>query len=143
MRGVLLIALFCAVQAASAQTTVTWDELADVTFTSRFDSTFSIDIQDAYFSDYIRNLDGREVMLSGFMIPIDPLGTRYVVSRYPNASCFFCGGAGPETVAELRLKPGHLRRYATDTFATFRGRLQIHEENLTTFNYVLLDAEKL
>ncbi len=126
-----------------SQTTITWDELADVIFESQYDTEMAIEIQTAKFSDHLKTFDGQEVFITGYMIPVDPLGTRYVLSRFPNANCFFCGNAGPETIVELRLMPKFVRRYATDTYATFKGKLQLNTQNLTTFNYVLLDAEKI
>lgn len=126
-----------------AQQTVTWDELAEVEFASQMDEEFGLDVLTATFSPHLISLDSQVVQITGFMIPLNPMGTSYVLSRFPNANCFFCGGAGPETIVELRLKPQYVKRYATDTFATFRGRLQLNERNLTSFNYVLADAEKV
>lgn len=128
---------------AGAQSTVTWAELSEVKFESVYVDTLGIELQTATFSDHLRALDGNEIYISGFMIPVDAFGTRYVLSRFPNANCFFCGNAGPETIIELRLLPKFVRRYATDTQATFKGRLQLNAQNLETFNYVLLDAEKI
>jgi hypothetical protein len=125
------------------RTALSWDELAQVRFQGQYDSTLGIELQTATFGDHLKSLEGKEIYISGFMIPIDPLGTRYVISRFPNANCFFCGNAGPETIMELRMKPVFVKRYATDTFATFKGTLQLNEENRESFNYVLLDAEKI
>jgi len=59
------------------------------------------------------------------------------------ASCFFCGGSGPETVAELRLHPKSIRRYATDEILSFKGTLMLNEKNSESLNYVILNAERL
>ena len=122
---------------------LTWDELSQVKFSSTSNVEFGIEVLTAEFSEHLAGLEDTEVYMSGYMIPIDPLGTRYVLSRFPNANCFFCGNAGPETIIELKLRPVFVKRYATDTFATFKGTLQLNEQNLETFNYVLLNAEKI
>lgn len=142
-RMIIWLCLAGTLYTAEAQVSVTWDELAEVKFTSQYDEEMGIAIQTAYFSGHVLSLDGKDILLTGFLIPIDPLGTRYVISRFPNANCFFCGNAGPETIAELQLVPQHQKRYATDTHATFKGRLKLNTENLTTFNYVLVDAERV
>jgi hypothetical protein len=137
------LVVFITVISGTSQTTVTWDELADVVFEGQYDPELAIDVQTATFGEHVLTFDGKDVFITGYMIPVDPLGTRYVLSRFPNANCFFCGNAGPETIVELRLQPKFMRRYATDTHATFKGKLQLNRQNLTTFNYVLLDAEKI
>jgi hypothetical protein len=126
-----------------SQSVLTWDELAQVRFENKYDTALAIEIQTAEFSDHLRSYEGKDVVITGYMIPIDPLGTRYVLSRFPNANCFFCGNAGPETIVDLRLLPQFVRRYDTDTYAIFRGTLQLHQKNLESFNYVLLNAEKM
>jgi hypothetical protein len=125
------------------QVTMTWDELGDVTFESRYEEEFGIEILEATFGKHLVAMDSQEVILTGYMIPLNALGTSYVLSRFPNANCFFCGGAGPETIVELKLLPRHLKRYATDTYATFKGRLILNRKNLSSLTYVLLNAERV
>jgi hypothetical protein len=126
-----------------SQTSINWDDLADVKFKTVYDADLGMDILEADPGAHLATLDGQEVVITGFMIPLNALGTSYVLSRFPNANCFFCGGAGPETILELKLKPTYLKRYSTDTYATFRGRLRLHERNLHSLNFVLMDAEKV
>jgi hypothetical protein len=126
-----------------AQAYLDWGTLADVEFESEYSEEFGIEILIAKFGAYVKNFDGQEVSLTGYMIPLDPLGTTYVLSRNPNASCFFCGGAGPETVVQLQLSPHAIRRYRTDEYLTFKGTLQLHERNEKKFNYVLKKAEPM
>ena len=98
---------------------------------------------EAKFGPSVKALDQTEIILKGYIIPLDPLGTQYVLSRNPMASCFFCGGSGPETVAELRLHPKSIKRYATDEVHTFKGKLVLNEKNINSLNYVILNAERL
>src|SRR5690554_4842162 len=106
--GLLLLLCLLLASGIRAQRTITWDELAEVQFTSRYDPELTLDILTARFSPDLQSLDGQEVRISGYLIPLNAMGTSYVLSRYPNANCFFCGGAGPETVVELRLRPQHI-----------------------------------
>jgi hypothetical protein len=63
----------------------------------------------------------------------------YVISRYPFANCFFCGGAGPESVVDLRFK-GKTRRYETDERLTFKGVFALNANDIYQMNYILEGA---
>lgn len=128
---------------ARAQTLITWEDLTQVTFKKTFDPAIGIEILTATYGPRIKELNGKEVLLKGYIIPLDPLGTQYVISRNPMATCFFCGGSGPETVAELHLHPKSLRRYATDEVHTFKGKLKINEANDKSLHYVIEMAERM
>ena len=71
------------------------------------------------------------------------MGISYALSRNPNANCFFCGGAGPETVLNLQLSPDAIQRYKTDTYKAFKGILQLNQKNDNQFTYVLLNASPI
>lgn len=129
--------------ALQAQSTIDWNTLADVKFTQKFSEETGINYDEATFGRWLLPLQGKEVKITGYIIPLDGMGVTYVLSRNPNATCFFCGGAGPETVIELRLKPSALKRYKLDERRTFKGILQMNRSNLNQMTYVLLDAEPL
>ncbi len=124
-----------------AQEPIDWGVLADVRFEKKYSEKWGVSYDEATFGKLPKLYEGKEISITGYLIPTDALGLSYVLSRNPNATCFFCGGAGPETVIELRFKPAALRRYRTDERRTFKGVLQLNINNLRTFNYVLLQAE--
>ena len=127
--------------AVHTQTHIDWNLLNDVRFTTRHDTLLGMSYDEATFGKWLLPFDGQEVAITGYLIPLDGLGLSWVLSRNPNASCFFCGGAGPETVLELQLRPSALRKYKLDERRTFQGRLQLNRRNLEHLTYVLLDAE--
>jgi hypothetical protein len=139
----LLVSLFLWSSSVFAQQTITWDQLTDVKFTKKYNTELGIELLEASFGASVKALDGKEVIIRGYIIPLDPLGTQYVISRNPMASCFFCGGSGPETVAELRLHPKSIRRYATDEMLSFKGILMLNEKNNESLNYVILNAQRM
>jgi len=144
IRSIFFICFLAGLSAyGDAQSLLSWDQLTDVRFSRKFSPELGIELTEATFGPTVQALDGKEVILRGYMIPLDPLGTQYVLSRNPMASCFFCGGSGPETVAELRLHPKSIRRYATDEVMTFKGTFQLHASNSNSLHYVLLNAEKM
>lgn len=138
-----ILFFLCVYLCTHAQQVLTWDQLTDVKFTKSFSAEMGIEVLEAEFGPSVTALEGKEVIIKGYMIPLDPLGTQYVLSRNPMASCFFCGGSGPETVAELRLHPKSIRRYATDEILSFKGILQLEEKNTSSLNYVITNAQRL
>ncbi|MEM7660041.1 MAG: DUF3299 domain-containing protein, partial [Bacteroidota bacterium] len=79
--------------------------------------------------------------IKGYMLPIDLEGNAYYLSAYPFSSCFFCGGAGQESVMELRLKKAK-QSFQQDEFVTLRGRLRLNNRELE-LNYILEEVERV
>ena len=135
----IFILLFAASQ-TMAQTIITWETLADVEFTREY-----FDEADAYFyyphfGPSIKALEGQEVLLNGYMLPIDPKQGFYVLSKNPFAACFFCGSSGPESIVELILKPDH-PKFKMDEVITMKGKLRLNKDDLNFCNYILEEAE--
>lgn len=123
----------------SAQQELSWKTLAEAEFNSVL-----IEEIDAYFwkptfSDKVKGLEGTEVFISGYVIPVDYDANYYVLSRFPFANCFFCGGAGPESVIDLRFKGDH-RAYKTDERLTFKGKLKLNDSDIYQMTYILEGA---
>ena len=87
-----------------AQALIDWYNLSDVTFEEKQIPGEILNYNQATFGPSLTPFEGIEVMITGYMIPVDPMGISYVLSMNPNAMCFFCGGAGPETVMEVYSK---------------------------------------
>lgn len=87
----------------------------------------------------VEQFEGQEIVISGYLIPIDIEAQKYALSRNPFTSCFFCGGAGPETVMELRFSepPG---RFATDEYLMIKGTLVLQRDGSGLF-FILRNAE--
>jgi len=124
-----------------AQVPVDWQTLADVRFEEKMDKAADLPYNKATFGPIISLFKDQEVIVSGYMIPMDAMGISYALSKNPNAVCFFCGGAGPETVIQLNLT--EIKRYRTDDRLTFKGTLQMNEEDIYSLTYVLTNAEEL
>lgn len=91
------------------------------------------------FSAGIKALEGKEITLSGYIIPFEGMfkPDQLIISSLPVASCFFCGGAGPESVAEVYLK--QTVKY-TAKKVTVRGKLALNSSNVDELMYILKDA---
>ncbi len=139
MTILIFSSLFCS-PSVKAQSNITWDLLADVAFESEYSEELGLPILQATFGPWIKVYEHKEVYIRGYVIPLDPMGISYALSRNPNSSCFFCGGSGPETVLALNLKPGSLTKYKMDQMMTFKGVLKMNETDEKEFIYVLEDA---
>lgn len=121
---------------------ITWKTLQDVTFTEKYYKEAEAWFLFPNFGQSLRNLNGKIVEIKGYVIPIDAENGMYALSAFPFSSCYFCGGAGPESVMSLKLKKGH-RRYRTDDVVTFRGRFELNDKDINDFNYILRQAEEV
>ena len=110
--------MFSISNALLTQTTIDWVTLSDVTFVQKFDTEVGLGYDEATFGSTVSAFDQQEIKISGYIIPLDALGISYALSRNPNSSCFFCGGAGPETVIELKVKPSAMKRHKMDDIKT-------------------------
>lgn len=139
LRYLFAFAILSSSFSAFAQLKLTWDDLAEVSY----DRKWSDDV-DAYFwfpefDDKIKAMEGKEVQITGYLIPFDETNGSYVLSANPFAACFFCGNAGPESVMGLELRKEGLK-FDTDEFLTFRGSLRLNAENIYEMNYILEGA---
>lgn len=118
---------------------VTWKQLSDVIFDRKWDEKMQMPMLYPSFSRSIKALHGKTISISGYVVPVDAKGGMFVLSANPNSSCFFCGGAGPETIMTLKFKSGK-PAFETDDYVRFQGRLRLNEKNIYELYYNLDDA---
>jgi len=121
---------------------LTWAELADVDFKDVYLEELDSYYWKPEFGPQVRAAEGKNVYITGYVIPVDLDEDFYVLSRYPFANCFFCGGAGPESVVDLRFEDSSHRTYQTDERLTFHGNLRLNADDVYQMNYILEDAEE-
>jgi len=95
------------------------------------------------FDDKIKSLEGTEITLTGYYLPIEIDKNRIIISKLPYASCFFCGGnVGLESVAEIQFnnKPP---RFDLDDLITIKGILKLNEKEFGHLVFILTDAKIL
>lgn len=96
------------------------------------------------FGKEVKALEGTEITIAGFFLPVEVTGGVYVVSYNPMDMCFFCTGAGVETVIEVYPKDSQLRhfdRLRTDDFIEVKGILRINTSKEEYLIYKMEDAE--
>lgn len=122
-----------------SQVEITWNTLDDVQFSGQYNEEAQANFYYPNFGSEVKALEGKQVYLEGYMLVIDPIDGIYVLSRYPYASCFFCGSGGPESVVELELLPGNLN-FKMDQRITILGTLELNYDDIYQCNYILKDA---
>lgn len=92
------------------------------------------------YPDALKALDGKTVIVKGYIVPVDVQLQTYVLSAFTLNQCFFCGNAGPESVIQLFFKsaPPHL---LTDQFVVLIGRLELKQQKPGSFFFTLYDTQ--
>lgn len=141
MRKIIYLFLFLAFSFSQvqAQTTITWKTLEDVTYDMSYDSTAGYVVMTPIYGETLRDLQGTEVEIKGYILPMDTDGSSFVLSAFPFSSCFFCGGGGKETVIELELPEG--KEYKVDQIMRFKGKLTLNTDPFG-LNYILTGAKE-
>jgi hypothetical protein len=119
---------------------ITWETLRDVTFKKKWYPEESVYMLYPTFGPAVNKLNGKEVLLTGYILPIDAESNLYALSAFPFSACFFCGGAGPESVVGLKFKKSG-RKFKTDERHTLRGIMKLNADNIYELNYNLESAE--
>jgi hypothetical protein len=124
-----------------AQVKLTWQLLADVKFEPTFMPEYGISYLIPTFGEAPKAFEGKEVLISGYFIPMNKQTGFYVLSKGPYSSCYFCGAAGPETIVEIQFKPGYEVRYRMDQHITLKGRFRLNASDVNHCNYILEQVE--
>jgi hypothetical protein len=119
-----------------------WNYLMNVTFEDVYKEDVGMEVQLPIFNDTLKVLDGKDVVVEGFYIPVDETGDEKIVilSAFPFAQCFFCGKAGVESIIDI-LSPKKLPTLKLDAKIKFKGRLKLNRDNFDYLIYVLEEAE--
>ena len=118
-----------------------WELLSTVTLTRIFDDMMGQEVDQPAFNQEILAREGTEMTLTGYVIPLEA-GTEqsyFVLSRFPYQSCFFCGAAGPETVAEIY--PAELQsKLNPDQRIEVTGTLKLNQSDPLHLYFILKEA---
>lgn len=141
-RFILFILLISSTAVSYSQTTITWKRLSDVTFTDKFSREVNAYYYFPKFGPAVLALNNKEVIIKGYVLEIDRNEDVYILSANPFAECFFCGGAGPESIVELKFSEKH-RRFKIDEVVTFKGILKLNAVDIYQCNYILENAKAI
>ena len=116
-----------------------WHIFSDVEFYPKYFEDAGEELATPRFTEELKELEGKEVSLSGFYIPLE-MDSSIMLSALPYSSCFFCGGAGPETVAEVQIYPLP-KNLSPDAFIKVTGKLKLNDWDLSHMNFILEEAK--
>ncbi len=133
----LYLLLFCCVmfQGVFGQAELTWDDLADVNFEPEYNEKYDVHFLMPKFGETIKSYQGKEVKITGYFLDISGTGEVFLISSNPMASCFFCGGSGPESIIEVTFneKPP----FKTDQIVQVTGVLKLNRNDVDHCNYIM------
>lgn len=140
MRSVFVLFLFLgSVTLTSAQGDI-WQQLSKITYKKEYNEIMGFKVDVPVFADDVKKLGGTEITVKGYIIPIEGYKSHkeFVFSAFPYSMCFFCGGAGPETVMEVFASEPV--KY-TDDPVTLKGTLELNNDDINRLIYSLTDAK--
>lgn len=117
-----------------------WDTLSKLTITNQYDEMLGDNLEIPVFSVELKEFDNQIITIEGYVIPIQQTEKQdyFVLSRFPYNSCFFCGNAGPETVAEVyTLEKVPFK----DERVTVTGTLKLNADDPLHLFYIIENAK--
>jgi hypothetical protein len=139
-RSLLLIVCLVAAGSVFAQKTDSWNDFAKTKFEPKYNEKLGEYVFYPNFAAELKALEGKEITIQGFYVPFAPEDGEYIIiSKYPMSQCFFCGGGGPESIAEVNFakSPG---KFQVDDLITLKGKLRLNADNLDHMNFILDQA---
>ena len=117
-----------------------WKTLARITYKKEYDEFLGFKIDKPVFSAEIKALEGKEVTVKGFIIPVEGYKghKEFILSAFPYSMCFFCGGAGPESVMEVTASEPI--EYSAEA-VTIKGKLVLNPDDVNKLMYSLTGAK--
>ncbi|MBK8502575.1 MAG: hypothetical protein IPL46_10360 [Saprospiraceae bacterium] len=118
----------------------TWKTLAKITYIKQYDELMGFKVDVPVFSEDIKAMEGKEVEVRGYIIPVEGYKSHkeFIFSAFPYTMCFFCGGAGPETVMDVYAK--NPVEYSAEQ-VVLRGKLELNATDINRLMYSIHDAE--
>ena len=117
-----------------------WKTLSKITYKKEFDEFLGFKIDIPVFADAVKELNNKEIQVKGYIIPVEGYQshTEFIFSAFPYNMCFFCGGAGPETVMEVEAV--EVIEYTSEQ-VVLKGKLQLNDADINRLMYLLVDAK--
>ena len=117
-----------------------WKTLSKITYKKEYDEFLGFKIDKPVFADQIQDLEGTEIVVRGYIIPVEGYksNNEFIFSAYPYNMCFFCGGAGPETVMEVESIDAV--EYTAEQ-VVLRGKLVLNADDVNRLMYLLVEAK--
>jgi len=117
-----------------------WTSFAKTKFEAKYNDSAKEYFLYPNFSAELKALEGKEIDLEGYYLPIDVIDDAYIIlSKFPYSQCFFCGGAGPESISEVVFKTKQ-DGFEADQFIRVKGKLRLNTSDIEHGNFILEEA---
>lgn len=126
-------------QATEIKEKSVWKTLSKITYKKQYDELMGFKIDVPVFSDPVKALQGKEITVKGYIIPVEGYKSHkeFIFSAFPYNMCFFCGGAGPETVMEV--EASEPVEYTAEQ-VVLKGKLTLNDSDINRLMYLITDA---
>ncbi|MCC6815980.1 MAG: hypothetical protein IT267_06175 [Saprospiraceae bacterium] len=116
-----------------------WPILAGVKYKKVEDKILGFEVDYPIFNEEIKSYEGKLIKVRGFIVPTNGYKStkEFVLSALPVKSCYFCGGAGPETVIEVVAKD---EIPLTNNRVELEGHLKLNSSDLNRLMFQLVDT---
>ena len=139
MKSKLLVGLLLLLGLQQDNVPEGWEAFEKITYEWRYFEIIEEELLTPVFDESLKALEGKEISLSGYFLPLE-MDSSFILSAMPYASCFFCGGGGAETVAQINIYPVP-DYFEPDQFVKVKGKLQLNDTELDYLNLILNDVE--
>ena len=140
-RSMLILVAWMTAAAAVAQTkSDSWALFSKTKFEPKYYEKMQEYLLYPTFSPDLKALEGKDVTVQGYYVPFAPEDDVYIIiSKFPMSQCFFCGGAGPESIAEINFAKTQ-SKFQVDDLLTVKGKLRLNTDNMDHVNFILDQA---
>jgi hypothetical protein len=116
-----------------------WKTLGKISYKKEYDEVMGFKIDKPVFGDAVKALNGKEITIKGYIIPVEGYKSHkeFIFSAFPYSMCFFCGGAGPETVMEVVAVEGV--KYTAEP-VILKGTLILNDKDINRLMYKITNA---
>ena len=118
-----------------------WSTLGMVTFQSTFNQEYMMETKIPKISPSVEKIDGSVIEVEGYIIPLTGQLTQshFMLSKFPQSTCFFCGKAGPETAMQVFMRDNKKVKI-NERKVKVRGTLIVNPKDASSLLYTLEDA---
>ncbi len=118
-----------------------WLTLSLVTFQSTYDPEYAMEIKKPKVSSAVEKLDGTQIEIEGYIIPLTGQVTQshFMLSKFPQSTCFFCGKAGPESAMQVFMKD-NVKIKISERKVRVKGTLLVNPKDVNSLLYTMEDG---
>ena len=130
----------------NAQTTLTWKDFDKITFVEKWDTTYQATTHLPKFNKRLKALDGKQIVIEGYLLPIDISAGYYILKsneRPINFGCVYSPKGNSDELIDLNFKntdSTYLNQF-NNKKVTIKGILKLNDSDILQMNLIIESAE--